>query len=368
MFSLPLMALWQGWAPPPVTFQPSLNLRSRLWVEDNSPLVGTRARIGLEAHRLGVGAKVSLQVVREWLQQPGPVVATGGTDSVLADGWISVEGGLSENIALSMKLGRQPVHVDDGRLVGSDDFSLTGRYLDALQLKLELAPLHFQFFNARRFDDPESDPLGLGVNILVVGAGRQVDNLDWLVDAVAVVDARHTRQTSSTAGIYGRVEYARLRARAEGYLQDAGSGVGGLMSLRAGWIFGNFEGLRLDGSLDLATGQSENWAAWQPVLGDSHREWGRLDVFADPGAYATGGLGDLQLGLGSRLLPALSLDGKIHRFWAPLSQTGRGTEGDLELNCALSPLVAVQGGGGYLLADPGGRNHGLGWVELDATF
>jgi hypothetical protein len=103
-------------------------------------------------------------------------------------------------------------------------------------------------------------------------------------------------------------------------------------------------------------------------LGDEDQEWGRLQLFTDPAAFAEGGLGDARLDLSSRLLPNLQLRGAIHRFWAPEFSTGRGTEGDLEAEWALSPMVAILGGGGYFLGDPGHDSHRLGWVQVDATF
>ncbi|HNC97628.1 MAG TPA: hypothetical protein PKW90_15970, partial [Myxococcota bacterium] len=244
-----------GWEPPKLVFTPSLELRSRLSSTLERGSVAQRARLGLEARRLGVGGKVALQVVRGWVQAPGTVEVEGSYIPQLAEGWVAWEGQLSDNIELQATVGRQALSVHEGRILGEDDFSMEAQFFDALRLQLELAPLHLEYLNARRFGEPGGNPLGIGVNLLRVGAGADQPTLLWLADVLWVVDGRQSSTLSSTLGFYGNVEVRRLRARVEGYVQRrADLPAARLFAAQGGWVFGENERLVLSTGLEVASG------------------------------------------------------------------------------------------------------------------
>ncbi len=357
-----------GWEPPKLVFTPSLELRSRLSSSLERGSVAQRARLGLQAQRLGVGGKVALQVVRGWVQAPGTVEVEGSYIPQLAEGWVSWQGQLSDNIELQATVGRQALSVHEGRILGEDDFSMEAQFFDALRLQLELAPLHVEYLNARRFGEPGGNPLGIGVNLLRVGAGADTPTLLWLADVLWVVDGRQSSQLSSTLGFYGKVEFRRLRARAEGYLQRREEvPVARLFAVQAGWVFGENEGLVLSTGMEVASGESALSSAWRPVLGDSHHFWGRVGAFSAATDYEAGGLTDLWIDLSTQPLPSLRATLTGHHFGRNQGPA-YGWELDGSLDWAFSPQVALGAGGGYLLGDPGEPSQALGWVQLDAAF
>lgn len=364
-----------GWAPPPLTFTPHLEVRSRLLLSGESlgdGEVAQQALIGLGASRRAVEAEVSFQAVRGWHQRAGAVEVEGSFQPELAAGWVAIGGDLSENIEGRVVVGRQRLQLHDGRLLGDDDWDMGGRWLDAVQLDLQLAPLHASYVNARRFGLRGADPLGFGVNLLCVGAGAEGPEVSWLLDGVSLVDARHTDATSATTGAYGRLSWRRLRLRGEGYLQVRGELPGGLFSGEVGRVFGENERLVLSLALDVASGQGADRAVWVPVLGDTREFWGLVDLYKSPASYSDGGLTDLRLSARSRLLPQLSLEGAVHRFGrvdATGSGTGRGVELDTRLSWEILPMATLSTGGGLFLfsSDPS-TNQSQFWVELHASF
>ncbi|MDP2314938.1 MAG: hypothetical protein Q8P41_18710 [Pseudomonadota bacterium] len=386
----PLLAHLVGaaWAQdaPPVEWSPLLQVRQRLLVGDRDATddlaaglsVSQRARLGLGVRRLGVSARVSFQDVRKWTAT-SDIAAPSAFLPSIAEGWVRVEGDLTRNVGAVATLGRQPLTLHEGRILGADEFSPEGQFFDAFRVEGRLSPVSIEYVNARRFLDPDQDPLGLGVNVFRLGASAENPMTAWTADAVWVVDARRTAETTSTAGVWLQFDTGRWRGRAEGYLQSSQAGTGTLVGLSGGWVFGPDERLvvyaRYDGLSGDALDASGNAvpggaAAWQPVLGDSRRFQGLLGRFDGPEDSDGRGLADAHLVVEARVGRPIATSLAFHRFWSPLDGGGFGNEIDGTARWSFSPFATAGLGGAWFAPDAAfDRTHRLfAYLELDAAF
>jgi hypothetical protein len=362
---------------PAITWQPVLQVRQRVSLTDEglgerpraTPTVEQNARIGLQVTRLGLSARVSFQDTRTW---------TGGRDVVrpeslapaLAEGWVSVKGDWTRSVGAEATVGRQTLQLEEGRILGSDPWRMDGQFFDALRIFGHAVPVSFEYVNARRFVEEEDDPLGLGVNVARLGAGHTTPVTRWTADALWVVDARRTADTTSTAGLWVRLDTGRWRSRGEAYLQSGGGGTASLVGLSGGWVIGPNERLQVHLRYDGASGDEPGRTAWRPVLGNSRTFNGLLDRFADPDATGGQGLSDASLLLALRPAPPLRADLTVHRFAEPRGQSPYGYEADGTVHWWFSPFGALEAGGGAFLPSPTFDDtlDLFGYVELNASF
>ncbi|MES2641547.1 MAG: hypothetical protein V4850_18795 [Myxococcota bacterium] len=376
-----LLAPAHAQEPPTITWTPILEVRQRLYVADGdlgddqetSRAVAQRARLGFGVRRLGVSARVSFQDVRKWTAT-SDVAAPPAFLPSIAEGWVRLEGDLTRNVGAIATIGRQPLSLHEGRILGEDNFSPEGQFFDAVRLVGRLSPLTVEYVNARRFLDPEAEPLGFGVNVFRVGASGENPVTAWTADAVWVVDARRTTETTSTGGAWLRFDTGRWRGRAEGYLQSSTAGTATLLALSAGWVFGPNERLvvfaRYDGLSGERSPEPGGLTAWQPVLGDSRRFNGLLGRFAEPGDSDNRGLSDAHLVVEARPAPQVATTLAMHRFWSPLDGGGFGSEIDGTARWTFSPFAAAALGGAWFAPDATADDtHRLfAYLELDVAF
>ena len=367
-----LAGVVSAWAQEPsaVAWAPVVELRQRLTVGDTAQDIGVRARVGLEVSRRSVTARVSLQALQSWTAlEDGAVVPVGGPPE-LAEGWARVSGELTRNIGAELTVGRQALVVHEGRLLGPDDFTLGGQFLDALRLEARARPFSFEYVNARRFDIDDS--LGLGVNVLRGGASIDGPITRWTTDLVWVVDGRRTDAVSSTAGLYARLETGRLRGRVEAYLQPRPDGTGSFVGLSGGWVFGPNERwiveLRYDGASGDTSGELRATSAWRPVLGNSHTFNGLLDRFTEPDDDDGRGLADAQLYVQVRPIPQITARMEVHHFRSPLDTAPYGTEADLRGAWSFTPVASLGAGGAYFFGAEGFEDARYGFLELNVSF
>jgi len=132
-----------------------------------------RARIGLTADRGPLRAKVTLQDARVWGSTPP--TATFGTDSYSSTGvyeaFIEIHTtnvpapSAANNVTTNapepqyIRVGRQSIVWDGGRLLGNADFSPVARTLDAVRGHVNYKSLDFEAFGAIL---DEAQPIGIG--------------------------------------------------------------------------------------------------------------------------------------------------------------------------------------------------------------
>jgi hypothetical protein len=118
-----------------------------------------RARLGLDVQRGAVEGRVVLQDARMWnvamgldpIRQLSPLALTGAYEA-----W--GEAHTSSARPAFVRLGRQPVTWGEGRLLGSADWSPTGRSLDAVRGRLPVGDGSFELL-AASLAEPASLPL-----------------------------------------------------------------------------------------------------------------------------------------------------------------------------------------------------------------
>ncbi len=372
---LGLVTLAEAQQGPPLTWTPVVEVRGRAMLtadDETERRIDQYARLGIEAERGIVSARVSFQGIRSWTANDQRFTGEGSSAPELAEGWARMTGVLSANVGATLTVGRQAITIDDGRLVGENRWSLTGQYLDALRLEVTAAPIEFAYVNARRFTDG-ADPFGFGVNVVRFGAGREGPVNRWKIDLLSVVDARATDLTTATIGGYTRFDAGRWRSRGEAYVQSNPEGTANLVAVEAGWVFGADEGWHLLGGVDVASGdraEVDGDAAFVPVLGDTHDVWGQLDLFNDPLATDLRGLVDLYVGCEARPARPVTLSVRLHRFSSEVDGGVYGVEADLRALWHISPFAALEAGYGHFSPLAGFRDEPVdqGYMEFDVSF
>ncbi len=357
---------------PQVVWAPIIEIRGRLDLE-GTPVpdiqtVGQVARVGLQAQRGILSARVSLQEVREWAANPQGTELSGPLTVELAEGWARLDGELSPNVGARLTIGRQHIQICQGRLVGRRDWDLEGQFLDAMRFELMAAPLSFELVNARRLEvDADEDPLSLGVTVLRLGVQRSGANAEVTLDLLSVVDARRTSVVTSTTGFFGSVAMGRVLGEGEGYLQQNPEGTGSLASGEFGYILGENRGWVVTARYTSASGDPgvNGLAAFQPVLGDTHDQYGLLDVL-QPGDDSRG-LADIAIRAEAQAGARVQITGQLHRLGSPLTRATYGYEADLSLTWHVTPYASVDLGGGVIAGGELGLRTG-GYTQIAVAF
>ncbi len=358
---------------PQLRWYPVLEIRGRLEAE-GTPMPDTRtvgqvARVGIEADRGILSARVSLQEVRAWTGDKDGLAISGSFVPELAEGWARLDGELSSSVGGRLTIGRQPIEIDEGRLVGRRDWQLDGQFLDAIRFELLAAPLTFEVVNARRFqpdpDDPGADPFSLGVTVLRLGVGREGGAVEGKLDLLSVVDARNTAVVTSTTGFYGTLSAGRSLGTAECYFQQNAAGNGSLLSGEVGWVIGQRRAWVVQASYTAASGDHGGLAPFQPVLGDEHDQYGLLDVM-QPGDDSRG-LSDLAVKAELQASARLAARVAAHRLAPPVGAATYGYEGDLSLVWHITPYAEVTLGSGVIGAGELGLRAGA-YAEIGVEF
>lgn len=345
---------------PPLVWTPLLQIRPRYslgGIAEDSGETLLRSRLGVGAERGEIAARVVLQDLRGWTVDGPMVLRDGGVQ--LAEGWARLNTTFSDNIGVVATVGRQPIQIDDGRIVGREDFPLGGRFLDAVRVQVYGNPFQIEAINARRLDT--DDPLSPGVNILRVGAAHDGPVTKYTADALLVVDARGTPVT--TGGGFVRVDTGRLRTRVEGYAQGGDQLPALFGGATVGWVFGPDERVVLSAITEVSTGDDGQFTAFDNVLGDTWPWFGRLGV-VDPGAE-TGAVDHAML-FEARATPELRFLVTAHHFWSPATSVDLGWEADGEGRWWVSPFASIGLGISGYTGDLG-DTYG-GFTELDVRF
>ena len=377
---------------PQLEWKPVLEIRGRVEGAGaplpDSHTIGQVARVGVEAQRGILSARVSLQALRAWSGNGDATSSEGSFLPELAEGWARFDGELSPNVGARLTIGRQAIQIDDGRLVGLRAWDLQQQFLDAFRFELQANPLSFELVNARRFgvgwgpgaagsDASGDDPFTFGVTVLRLGGAREGANADGRIDAVSVVDARKTTFVTSTTGFFGELSMGRAQGSGEAYVQQNNQGNATFGALDLGWVVGlnrawvvHARYTDASGGSDVAGSRgSAALSAFQPVLGDSHDQFGLLDLM-QPGDDVRG-LSDLAALAEVQAGARLAVRGSVHRLASSLSGGGGykvyGYEADLSLTWHVTPYAVVDLGVGQVLGGSLGHRSGA-YLQIDVAL
>ena len=260
-----------------------------------------RARLGVDAERGAVKARVSLQDARMWnveggldpVRQLAPLAQTGAYEA-----W--AEGHTATAVPSFVRVGRQRVTWGEGRLLGNAEWSATGRSLDAVRGRLSVGDGAFELLAASLSDSSGGSLLSAYGELFGARA-------EWvfqpLLAGEAYALARLAQVNPATApavddSVRGETYTGALRAHGDNYLWAWGvegayqfGHAEDLNENRAAWaaaghVARTFERVLLLPSARLgvayASGEraGSTYRAFDPLLPDVHVWHGAMDLFS----------------------------------------------------------------------------------------
>jgi hypothetical protein len=141
--------------------------------------VSERSRLGLAVDRGPVTAQLTLQDARV-LGEAQPVLTGAGQPTLPSfaphEAYIDVHTRSGRRAFL--RLGRQRVTWGDGRLVGANDWSLTGRSLDAARFGVQIGDVDVEAMGVLLAAPGNAPPTVVGTNAPALGMGAQLYGVD----------------------------------------------------------------------------------------------------------------------------------------------------------------------------------------------
>lgn len=365
---------------PPLEWRPVLEVRPRFRMSTAegegtaTPAAALRARVGMQVTRGILSARVSIQDVHGW--NDGGSISYGRMP-MLAEGWANIDASPSDSLGFALKVGRQAIQLEDGRLVGARDWAMKGQFLDGARVEFVGAPVTVEVMNVRRSSGRSDEPFGAGVSALRVSIGRTDRISLWQVDGVALVDARLAATPVTTAGMFTKVESGRFRGRLEAYGQADAAGNAGLLNARLGWVFGPEERVVLYGEGGVESGGfyalsqdttvvrgGGGMHAWRPILGDGREYHGLLGL---PGESWDGD-GSAMITLDCGLAPRLRIDTALRQDFAATSGSPLATTLETDVRWYVSPFAAFSLGGAGRVGETGRGWSAAGYGAVDVEF
>ena len=363
----------------------------------NQYYVTERARLGLAVDRGPVTAAVTLQDARVWgdvgvtpLVGPGEPVP-----SVLAPSEAYLEVHTRSGRRVFLRVGRQQVMWGDGRLVGANDWSVTGRSLDAARFGLQAGDFDVETFAAMlatpgRYATPSTATAATTSSTANVaeGSGAQLYGLNaaWhalpLLNVEATGLARIVRDPtpstltpSNTFVVDGRLVGDRrgVRYAVEGAYelgQVASYGVDRdlrafALAARASWETALPGHLTFSGEAAYASGDTNESGSFKgtmtrfdPILPDEHTLLSPMSVVAWSNLMLGGGsigvqpLEELSLLAGYRYAALAQPGGRwsnaaLYPIGAAPSNTARSLGHEIDASVRLTPWKAFEVETGY---------------------
>ena len=335
-----LAEAYQSTLPKVATTQPAVS---------DQYFLSERSRLGLAVDRGPVTAAFTLQDARVWGAGDGALVAPGEPSTpVIAPYEAYLDVHTRSGRRIFFRVGRQAVTWGDGRLIGANDWSVTGRSLDAARFGFQAGDFDVEAMAAMlaapgRYA-PSNASASAGTSNLVEGSGTQLYGLDvnWhalpLLNVEAMGLARIVRfptPTTLTPGntfvVDGRISGDRRGFR---YAVEGAYELGQVASYGA--------------NRDLSAFALAARASWETALP------GHL-TFAAEGAYASGDDGTSTTGTVKRFDPILPDE---HTLLSPMSLVAWSNLIFGGGSVSVRPLdeLVLQAGYHYAaLAEPGGR-------------
>jgi hypothetical protein len=267
--------------------------------DQNQGMLLERARLGVDAQSGAVEARVVLQDARaldlgggpDPVAGPAPVAATGAYEA-----WVDAHAGAGG--ASFVRVGRQALRWGEGRLLGTADWSPTGRSLDAVRGRLVVGDGAFELLGVILMDSP----VGASLDTYGELAGARAEwAFDPLFAAEAYVLARvaHATPPASLGGsVRGETYTGALRLHGDAYAwawaaegayqlgHAADLGVGRAAFGVAGHVGRAFEhvvsrpGVRLGAAYASGDDGRGTYRGFDPLLPDVHVWHGAMDLFA----------------------------------------------------------------------------------------
>lgn len=162
---------------------------------ENQWFVGERTRVGLAVARGPLTAKVSLQDARVAGEDTSGLIGPGQPSLPSTEPYEAfLDVRTLEGRPMYLRLGRQRVHWGDGRLLGDDDDSPTGRHLDAARAGVEVGDFDFEVLGALLTAPgaPPPEVAGSSAPTQAEGSGAQLYGLDVVWHVMPLLHAELT--------------------------------------------------------------------------------------------------------------------------------------------------------------------------------
>ncbi len=336
-----------GAGAPVLEWAPVLELRAGVegWGWAPGVWFPVSARLGIEAERKALAARVSVQAAAEV-----SVDGDGETGVVLGEAWARWSPPISSALGVDVTIGQQRLEFDDGSLVGDDDNRRMANFPKAVRATFRAAPWQLDLASGFTHGPAGLTPArmvqaagpGAPFHFARLGAGRANADTSWSVAGIGLVLAGDglpaDRDPFGTVGLAFDVSQKRFRVGGDAYLQPTTGGPASMGGGRIGWAFGDDARAVLWVSLDHLGGGAS--PVFLRPMADTASRFGWLGAL-DVGQlrYGEGAL-DAALRLQARLAPPLRFEGAVHHFWDG-SGTPRAGELDGDLRWYFSPLASL---------------------------
>jgi hypothetical protein len=359
------------------------------------PAIFTSQRSRLSAGFTGYRFKLGLTVqdVRVWGQDVSTINRTTTADNngfMLQEAWaeIMLLDTTVKNKSLNLKIGRQELNYDDGRLLGNLNWLQQGRRHDAALIKYESNSwmLHVgAAFNQNKENAAGTiyNPTPLGNYTANTNGGTQYKSLEYLylgkklakgnisflfladqfnkfhVDSVAGAAVKTWDEgvyNRATTGLFFTNQFNKLSVTASAYYQFGSNASGQTISaelLSASFQYAICKSFSAGAGVDYTTGglsqSGKTSKAFDPLYGSPHAFWGLMDYFYAANGFGNKGLQDYYIKTKLKAGPRFQLAADVHKFlsssYIPGATTRRfGTEADLVGTYALSKVIGFEAG------------------------
>jgi hypothetical protein len=356
------------------------------------PAIFTSQRSRLSAGFTGYRFKLGLTVqdVRVWGQDVSTINRTTTADNngfMLQEAWaeIMLLDTTVKNKSLNLKVGRQELNYDDGRLLGMLNWLQQGRRHDAALIKYESNSWMLHLGAA--FNQNKENAAGTVYNATPTGnytpntnGSAQYKSLEFLylgkklakgnISFLFLTDQFNKFHTDSAAvkiwdeGVYNRAttglffnnQFNKLGVTASAYYQFGSNASGQTISgelLSACFQYTICKSFSAGAGVDYTTGglssSGKTSKAFDPLYGSPHAFWGLMDYFYAANGFGNKGLQDYYIKTKLKTGPRfqVTLDG--HEFFSssdiPAGATRRfGTEADLVGTYNMSKVICFEAG------------------------
>ncbi|UYQ93380.1 alginate export family protein [Chitinophaga horti] len=369
-------------APLPKTANPALFTSQR-----------TRMAAGWSGYRLKFG--LTVQDVRVWGQDVSTINRTTTQDNnglMLHEAWgeVFLTDTIVKNRSLSLKIGRQELNYDDGRLLGNLDWLQQARRHDGAVLKYETGPwmLHAGgAFNQNKENaagtlyngtPPGAYPANTnggamykGMEFIYAGRKLKKGNVSLLLFADQFsryhndsVDNKPVKTWDAgayhrfTGGVYFTNTFHDLTVTSSAYYQTGKTADGvkldaALFSAAFQYALSKKVSVGIGGDYTTGGGAGK---AFDPLYGTPHKFWGYMDYFYVASGFGARGLQDYYLRLKTKPGERWMLNADVHQFYSASDIVGHnrnfGQELDLTANFALTKVIGFEAGYSFFNSQP----------------